>query len=82
MRRCRSFCGLRIRLTDPAHVPSLIEFLRGTVNCVAEQVGEEEVEVSLLGSYDWETHDLAVALLIRAWEAADPSGRDRLFDDT
>jgi hypothetical protein len=73
---------VRIRLTDPAQAPSLIEFLRGTVNCVAERVGEEDVEVSLLGSYDEETHDLAVALLIRAWEAADPSDRDRSADSS
>ena len=82
MRRRRSSCGLRIRLTDPAHVPSLVEFLRGTVNCVAEQVGEGEIEVSLLGSYDWETHDVAVALVIRAWEAADPSRVDRGADNS
>ena len=73
---------MRIRLTDPAQAPSLIEFLRGTVNCVADRVGEREVEVSLLGSYDEETHDLAVALLIRAWEAADPSDRDRSADSS
>ena len=70
MRRRRSSCGLRIRLDDSADVPRLIDFLKGTVNCVVQQVGEEEVEVSLLGSYDSETHDMAVALLLRAWEAA------------
>jgi hypothetical protein len=43
---------LRIRLTDPALVPSLLEFLTGSVNCVAKQVGPREIDVSLLGSYD------------------------------
>jgi hypothetical protein len=70
-------CGLRIRVTDPALVPSLLDFLSGQVNCVAEQVSEREVEVSLLGSYDSEMHDLAVTLLVRAWEAADPRRSDR-----
>jgi hypothetical protein len=69
--------ALRIRLTDPAHVPSLLEFLAGSVSCVAKQVGEREIEVSLLGSYESELHDLTVDLLVRAWEAADPSRGDR-----
>ena len=81
MRRRCSLCGLRIRLDDPTDVPRLIDFLKGTVNCVAKPVGDDEVELSLLGSYDVETHDLAVGLLIRAWEATDPSGRDRGAED-
>jgi hypothetical protein len=61
---------LRIELTDPVLVPSLLAFLTGTVNCVAEQVDEREIEVSLLGSYQPDTHDRAVGLLVRAWEAS------------
>lgn len=61
---------MRIELTDPALVPSLLEFLTASVSCVAERVDEREIEVSLLGSYEPETHDLAVGLLVRAWEAS------------
>jgi hypothetical protein len=61
---------LRIHLTDPTLVPSLLEFLTGTVRCVAERVDENDIEVSLLGSYQPETHDHAVGLLVRAWEAS------------
>ena len=68
--------ALRIRLTDPALVPSLLEFLTGSVNCVAKQVGPREIDVSLLGSYDSEIHDLTVDLLVRAWEAAHPDLAD------
>ena len=74
MRRRGSLCGLRIRLTDPALVPNLLEFLRGSVSCVARQVGDHEIEVSLLGSYDAELHGHRVDLLVRAWEATDPHG--------
>lgn len=62
--------ALRIELTDPVLVPSLLDFLTGAVNCVAEQVDERAIEVSLLGSYEPDTHDLAVGLLVRAWEAS------------
>ena len=62
--------ALRIQLTDPALVPSLLEFLTGAVSCVVERVGERELEISLLGSYQPDTHDLAVDLLVRAWEAS------------
>jgi hypothetical protein len=61
---------VRIDLPEPALVPSLLEFLSRSVDCVAEQVCEQEVEVSLLGSYDPHTHELAVGMLVRAWEAA------------
>ena len=77
MRRRGSTCGLRIQLSDPALVPSLLEFLSGSVSCVVKQVGEREIDVSLLGSYDSEVHRLTVDLLVRAWEAADPSRGDR-----
>ena len=70
MRRRGSSCGLRIQLTEPALVPSLLEFLGGSVSCVAKQVGEREIEVSLLGSYESGTHAVTVGLLVRAWEAA------------
>jgi hypothetical protein len=69
MRR-RPTAAVRIRLDNPALVPSLLEFLAGTVSCVTEQVGEREIEVSLLGSYEPGTHELTVGLLLRAWEAA------------
>jgi hypothetical protein len=62
--------ALRIHLNDPTLVPSLLEFLAGTVNCVAERVDERDIEVSLLGSYEPETHDITVDLLVRAWEAS------------
>jgi hypothetical protein len=68
----RRSAALRIRLTDPALVPSLLEFLTGSVSCIAHQVGEREVEVSLLGSYESVTHDVAVGALVGAWETAHP----------
>lgn len=63
---------MRIRLNDPELVPDLLGFLSGSANCVVERVGDREVEVSLLGSYQLEMHNLTVDLLVRAWEASHP----------
>lgn len=63
---------MRIRLNDPAFVPSLLAFLSGSVGCIAERVGDRDVEASLLGSYACEMHDLTLELLVRAWEATHP----------
>ena len=42
--------AMRIELDDPTAVPDLLDFLRRRPHVVAEQVGERELEVSLLGS--------------------------------
>jgi hypothetical protein len=70
----RHVCGdLLIRLNDPAHVPSLLEFLRsGSFGCLVEQVGDREIEAALLGSYASEIHNLTLDLLVRAWQATHP----------
>jgi len=68
---------VRIRLDDPALVPSLLEFLEATVNCVTDQVGEREIEVSLLGSYEPGTHDRTVDVLLRNWEETRRTVRTR-----
>ncbi len=61
---------MRIHVSDPALVPSLLAFLSRSVDCVAAAVCEDEIEVSLLGSYDPQTHEVAIDMLVRAWEAA------------
>jgi hypothetical protein len=42
---------MRLRLSDPALVPDLIDYLESTPDVVIDVVGEGEVEVSLMGSY-------------------------------
>jgi len=64
---------MRLRVSDPALVPELMEFLRSRLDVVAEQVGEDEVSVSLLGSYGSDSMRMALYLRVRAWEAAQRS---------
>ena len=64
--------AMRLRLSDPHLVPDLLQFLELRLEVVAEQVSENEVELSLIGSYNQEAQRMTVDLLLRAWEA----GRD------
>jgi hypothetical protein len=63
---------MRLRLSDPHLVPDLLQFLELRLEMVVERIGENEVELSLIGSYNREAERLTVDLLVRAWEA----GRD------
>ncbi len=60
---------MRLRVSDPAFVPELLEFLRSRLDVVAEQVTEKEVDLSLLGSYAEDAMRMELYLRVRAWEA-------------
>lgn len=60
---------MRLRLSNPELVPELVEFLESRADMVTARVGEDEIEVSLLGSYGTEQAWLTLGLLVRAWEA-------------
>jgi hypothetical protein len=60
---------MRLRVSDPALVPELLEFLHSRLDVVAEQVAANEVSVSLLGSYAVDPMRMELYLLVRAWEA-------------
>ncbi|TML03788.1 MAG: hypothetical protein E6G36_08355 [Actinobacteria bacterium] len=61
---------MRLRLSDPALIPELLDFLQSTPDVVVDVVGDREVEVSLLGSYALDAMRMELYLRIRAWEAA------------
>jgi hypothetical protein len=61
---------MRVRLSDPALIPDLVEYLGSTPDIVADVVGDDEVEVSLMGSYALDAMRMEVYLRVRAWEAA------------
>jgi hypothetical protein len=63
---------MRLRLSDPHLVPDLLQFLELRLEVVVERISENEVELSLIGSYNREAERMTVDLLVRAWEA----GRD------
>jgi hypothetical protein len=59
-----------IRLSDPGMLDDLVADLRSRADLVVAPVGEDTVEVSLLGSYNLEAMRMAIDLRVRAWEAA------------
>jgi hypothetical protein len=61
---------MRLRLSDPTLVPDLLDFLQTTPDVVADVVGDDEVEVSLLGSHAIDAMRMELYLRVRAWEAA------------
>jgi hypothetical protein len=71
---------MRLRLNNPALIPDLIEFLHTRLDVVTNRVGENEVEVSLLGSYGPDAARMMLQLLVRAWEAARDSASVELVD--
>ena len=56
---------MRVHIGDPELVPQVLSYFEQQADCVALQVGEAEIEVSLLGSFRNETHDAQVESLLR-----------------
>jgi hypothetical protein len=50
-------------------VPELLEYLESSPDVVASVVSENEVEVSLMGSFALDAMRMELFLRIRAWEA-------------
>jgi hypothetical protein len=66
---------MRLRLSSADLLDELMEFLRAEPSAVVEQVSEDELEVTLLGSYRQDALRMELFLRLRAWEAAhDTSG--------
>ena len=71
---------MRIHLSDPELVPSLLSFLRERVHVVAEQIAPNEVEVSLLGSKSASERRLELDLLLQVWRASHDQVATRVLD--
>jgi hypothetical protein len=61
---------MRIRLSSADLMGELVRFLRAEPSAVVEQVSDDEVEISLLGSYQEDALRMELYLRLRAWEAA------------
>jgi hypothetical protein len=61
---------MRLRVSDPSLIPDLLDFLRSTPDAVVDVLGDDEVEVSLMGSYALDAMRMELYLRVRAWEAA------------
>jgi hypothetical protein len=71
---------MRIEITDPELVPSLLAFLRERVHLNADQVGPTEVEVSQLGSMNLEARRVELDLLLQVWRTSHASVRTAILD--
>ena len=61
---------MRLRVSNPDLIPGLREFLESRIDLVTKRVSENEVELSLLGSYNEDAQQMTVELLVRAWQAS------------
>ena len=68
---------MRLRVSDPALVPELLEFLHSRLDVVAEQITANEVSLSLLSSYASDAMRMELYLRVRAWEAAQRANERR-----
>ena len=71
---------MRIQLSDPELVPSLLAFLREHAHVTAGHVAPEEIEVSQLGSLHAAGRRLELDLLLQAWLRSHESVEARILD--
>ena len=71
---------MRIHVSDPHLVPSLLAFLREHVHVTADQVGVDEIEVSQLGSMHAAGRRLELDLMLQVWLATHERAETRILD--
>lgn len=71
---------MRIRVSDPAAVGDLVEFLLRRPDCVAARVSAHEVEANLLDSQRLEFSRLELDLRLQLWRAEHPGVEVTLVD--
>ena len=60
---------MKLRLADPALIPTLADYLRARKHFVVEEQADGSVDVGVLGSHA-DLGRLYLELYLRAWEAA------------
>jgi hypothetical protein len=70
----------RVRVNDPSLVEDLLDFLSNAPDCVAERVGEDEIEASIVSSLRVERLRAQLAGYLRAWEKQNPGARAHVSD--
>jgi hypothetical protein len=71
---------MRLRVSDPAALPGLLEFLERR-GAVVVQVSDDEIDSTLLRSYpNRERMRLDLCLLLRAWGAGRSHGTVEILD--
>jgi hypothetical protein len=69
-----------VHVGDSELVVPLLEYFEEQADCIAVQVSETEIEVSLLGSFRNEAHDAAVEELVTAFRLRHAERRDLDFE--
>jgi hypothetical protein len=63
---------VRVKVSSPALLQRLLAYLAFDSNVIATKIGEDEVEVSFLGSLNTSAQHMETELRLRAWLAAHP----------
>ena len=58
---------MKIKLRDPAATSALAEVLRARIDAIVSRVGDDELEVSLLGSRAPDADEAELRRRIEAW---------------
>jgi hypothetical protein len=61
---------MRLYIDNSDAVPALVDYLRSWSDTIVEQVGEAEIELSLLGSYRGEAMEQEITVRVQAWADA------------
>jgi hypothetical protein len=61
---------MRLSIDNPEATPAFLEYLGSWSDVVYEQVADDEVEVTLLGSYRTEAMEEELTMRVRAWAEA------------
>lgn len=71
---------MRIEVSDPELLASLLEFLRGYGHVTVAQVSLLELEVSQLGSMNFEARRLELDLMLQVWRTSHERAETRILD--
>jgi hypothetical protein len=63
---------VRVKVSNPALVRRLELYLAFDPNVVVTRIGDDEVEVSFLGSYNTNAQQMQTELRLRAWIVSNP----------
>jgi hypothetical protein len=70
----------RVRVNDPSLVEDLLDFLSHAPDCVAERVGENEIEASIVSSLRVERLRAQLDGYLRVWERDNPGASAHVSD--
>jgi hypothetical protein len=61
---------MRLSIDNPDATPAFLEYLSSWSDVIYEQISDDEVEVTLLGSYRTDAMEEELTMRVRAWADA------------